>query len=300
MRSLCLLLAVPSVAFAVPLELPYQGRVVDGVGAPLNGSPSLDVTLYGSEGGSDVIHTESFGVDVDDGYFSVVLGAQDGNLLTASDLASDEVWVGLTVDSVDMGERTPLRSVPYAVRSQTTDALPDTSDCNHGDLLRFDSVTGRFACQPSTSVGNVVNVTTHVSNTPQAMGNFNSRVLETIPITKVSATSYLLVQGTLSGRGSYSGDLQQGWRYGSAPEVLAQAVDYSASGHSKIYTTTARIDTALTGTHDLVFRYYDSVGNGGEAPFSWYNPNSVSSTNDGGQDRLGQTQSVYVVWEIEP
>jgi hypothetical protein len=104
--------------------------------------------------------------------------------------------------------------------------------------------------------------------------------------------------GTLSGRGNYSGDLQQGWRYGTAPEVMAQGVMYDENVHTKVFPTMARIDTSLTGTHDMVFRYFDNVGNGGERPFLYYNPNS--SSGGGGSDRLSQTQSVYVVWEIEP
>ncbi|MCA2982050.1 MAG: hypothetical protein INH41_22005 [Myxococcaceae bacterium] len=118
--------------------------------------------------------------------------------------------------------------------------------------------------------------------------------METFTVDKRSPTSFLLIDGTISGWGAYSGDMQQGWRFGSAPEVLAQSVMYDASNLSKIYPTKAVLFSSVTGPQPLVFRYFTANGQNGDRPFITYNPNSSDNA------RLGQTQSVYVVYEIEP
>lgn len=89
--------------------------------------------------------------------------------------------------------------------------------------------------------------------------------------------------------------MQQGWRLGSGIEVLGQSVMYGQTAHSKIYGTRVLMTGhTSTGVQDLVFRYFTQNGAGVDSPFLVYNPNSADDS------RLGQTQSVYTVWEIEP
>jgi hypothetical protein len=296
--SLAILAAAP-VAQAVPLELSHQVRLSGPDGSPLDGSGSGVVALYQSASGSDLIWSETQTVTFEDGFSTVRLGANPGNALTAAMLDHPEVWVQLTWLGNPLVPRTRLGSAPYAVRAGTADVLPATSTCDDGDVLKYSASLGRFDCAPAApaSASRVVNVTTHVSNTRASVPDFSSRVFETISVTKVSATSYLLIQGTISGKGNYSGDLQQGWKFGTAPEVMAQSVMYDENNHSKIFSTSARIDTNLTGTHNLVFRYFTNASGSGERPFVIYNPNS---SDDNGANRLAQTQSVYTIWEIEP
>lgn len=143
--------------------------------------------------------------------------------------------------------------------------------------------------------GGIVGVSYFVANTRQALVDTNSVNLASFTVDKKSPSSFLLIDGTISGRGNYSGDMQQGWKYGNGAEVLAQSVMYEQNIHSKIYSTKAIVaGHATTGPQTLVFRYFTQSGAGGNRPFQVYNPNASDD------NRMGQTQSVYTVWEIEP
>lgn len=51
---------------------------------------------------------------------------------------------------------------------------------------------------------------------------------------------------------------------------------------------------ATTGNQTMTFRYYVVNGDTGNRPFNVHNPNATDDA------RLGQTCSVYTVWEIAP
>lgn len=70
---------------------------------------------------------------------------------------------------------------------------------------------------------------------------------------------------------------------------------YESSAYSKVYSTSAVIaGYATTGPQTMTFRYFAQNGGTAEKPFLVYNPNSSD------QNRIGQTCSVYTVWEIGP
>ncbi|MCP4136756.1 MAG: hypothetical protein GY754_37650 [bacterium] len=140
----------------------------------------------------------------------------------------------------------------------------------------------------------VINVTVHENSVRRALSLAPSITLEDFVVEKKSPTSYLLIQGTVSGHGPYSGDMQQAWKYGSGSEVLAQSVMYDNTNYSKIYSTTAVISGhGTTGHQQLQFRYYANNGLSSR-PFNTYNPDSST------EPRMNQTKSVYIIWEIEP
>jgi hypothetical protein len=141
----------------------------------------------------------------------------------------------------------------------------------------------------------IINITTRVNNTRAALSVGNSLTMESFVVDKKSPTSYLLIDGAVAGYGNYSGSMQQGWRLGSGTEVLGQALMYEANVHSKLFPTKVIISGhATTGPQTLVFRFFAANASGGERPFNVYNPNGADDA------RLGQTQSVYTVTEIEP
>jgi hypothetical protein len=122
-----------------------------------------------------------------------------------------------------------------------------------------------------------------------------SIVLESFLFDKKSPTSFLLIEGTISAKNSDSGSMQQAWRLGSGTEVLAQSVTYTSFNHSIVIPTRAVIaGHTTTGPQIMTFRYYTVDGSTGSRPFGVYNPNSTDDS------RLGQTRSVYVIWEFEP
>ncbi|MCP4137012.1 MAG: hypothetical protein GY754_38950 [bacterium] len=143
--------------------------------------------------------------------------------------------------------------------------------------------------------GKIVNVTVHESDVRTPLSGGNSIMMEDFNLDKKSSTSILLIQGTISGYSNNSGSMQQGWQYGISSEVLGQSLMYEATSNSRIYSTTAVISGhGTTGLQRLTFRYYAENDASGNRPFSVYNPNKDDDA------RLGQTKSVYTIWEIEP
>lgn len=143
--------------------------------------------------------------------------------------------------------------------------------------------------------GKVINVTYRVNSTRTGLAGSPSITLESFTVNKKSPTSFLLIDGTISGKNDHAGSMNQGWKYGSGTEVIAQSLMYAVGTHGKVYPTRAIIaGHATTGPQTLVFRYFTQDGSNGNMPFTVYNPNQSDDA------RIGQTSSVYVVWEIEP
>ena len=109
------MLALLALATAAPVQLTHQGRITDSAGVPLEGQQNLEITLYGSEMGDDLIHTEPVTVPLQSGYYSVVLGAA-GGLDSAQLLGSESgVWVQIALDDLPIGSRQPLMQVMSSV-----------------------------------------------------------------------------------------------------------------------------------------------------------------------------------------
>ncbi len=116
-----LLLALPAASAAVPMEFSHQGRLFDGLGAPLSGTHDLTFALYDSAAGTTSLWSEAHtGTELSDGYFSVTLGAV--NTLDADDFDGSTLWLGIGIDSgAEIPTRIALVSVPYAVRAGNAD-----------------------------------------------------------------------------------------------------------------------------------------------------------------------------------
>lgn len=141
----------------------------------------------------------------------------------------------------------------------------------------------------------IIGVTVFESATRKPLAGAVSITMESFMVNKKSPTSILLIDGSISGHTNASGSMQQGWKYGAGAEVLGQGLMYEANVHAKAFPTKAIISGhTTTGPQTLVFRYFCPNGDGGNRPFAVYNPNG---SDDG---RLGQTRSIYTVWEIEP
>jgi hypothetical protein len=112
--TLSLLVLLPTVAWAAPLEIAHQGRLLDASGAPVSGSESVGVALYSVVTGGSPLWDQAYTVDVQDGYYSVVLSTDaSGDPLDAAWFASS-VWVEVRRNGTPIGARTPLASVPSA------------------------------------------------------------------------------------------------------------------------------------------------------------------------------------------
>ena len=160
MRVLMMLAAVSmtQVAVAVPLTMSHQGRLLDSVGVPVNGTHSVSVSLY-EDGTSStpVLWTETHGTVVfSDGYFGLELGSVTP--LSVGILDGSTRFLGFTVGTGDpLLPRTALVAVPYALRAAVADNAADLSIldgitrlCPNGASQTFDGSTSTWSVCPST------------------------------------------------------------------------------------------------------------------------------------------------------
>jgi hypothetical protein len=122
--SLLLLLA-PASAFATSVELPYQGRLTGVDGAPITGQHTITVRLYNAA--NSVVFTEPFiNIDIDDGFFSVQLGADPTNYDLQHTVVGTSTSIGIEVDTGgEMSPRSPIGSVPFATFSLEAEHADD-------------------------------------------------------------------------------------------------------------------------------------------------------------------------------
>jgi hypothetical protein len=105
----------PMEAQAAPRLLPYQGRVTDAAGTPLNGQFQIQFSLYSVSTGGSALFTQADQVTVTNGLFSVVLGTggfpsglfDNGNLFVGIKVGADP----------EMTPRQQLLPVAYALRA---------------------------------------------------------------------------------------------------------------------------------------------------------------------------------------
>lgn len=148
---------LPVVASAVPARLTWQGRLLDPLGAPIDGTREISVRLFddpvGSDPIADLLHAETVTTAVADGYVSIVLGAAGD--LDAGDLAGD-VWLEIAVDGAALSPRTLLSDSPRAAVTVTAGnglriGTTDTCDATTFGTLRFHESGSTGALQICTA-----------------------------------------------------------------------------------------------------------------------------------------------------
>lgn len=113
--------AAPAVA-TVPVQVNYQGLLLDDLGAPVDGTVDLEFELFDAEVGGSSLWTESHDdVEVQDGVYQVSLGATSP--ITPQTLSHPAVFLEVSVDGETLTPRQRLLAVPYAIQAiQAQDA----------------------------------------------------------------------------------------------------------------------------------------------------------------------------------
>ena len=110
-----LVLTIPLAASAAaPAQLPVQGFLANGDEQPVDGEVSVTLALYDTASGGTALFAETQIIEVDDGYFSLMLGSVEELDL---ELFRDhgELYLGMKAgDDPEMSPRLALGSVPYA------------------------------------------------------------------------------------------------------------------------------------------------------------------------------------------
>ncbi len=118
--AMMMVMAVAAICLAASSTqmINYQGRLTDDVGAPITGDTvSVTFSIYAGDTATVALWTETQPVDVDNGIYSVALGAVNpisDDLFNAADR-----WLGVKVRTdPEMTPRAQLTSVAYAMNSK--------------------------------------------------------------------------------------------------------------------------------------------------------------------------------------
>ena len=141
-------------AWAVPSTVAFTGKLADASG-PVTGSVNLDFALYPTSAGGSMVWVESDTTIADTGLVYSALGSMtplDETILDGSTL-----YLEITVNGTTMTPRTPVRSVPYAIRAGDADTLGGASasdfmpsavgTCGPGSAISAIGTTGLVTCE---------------------------------------------------------------------------------------------------------------------------------------------------------
>jgi hypothetical protein len=137
-----ILLTITSTAFSVPMNLSYQGFILDNNGRPINGTVNIMFNLYVTEVDNQSIWAETHNdVIVSDGIFNVILGIESP---LENEFFKDNLYLGISIDgSSEMQPRRKFTSTAFAIRAGVADAV----DGNNIDDHSIDVTKLNFADQ---------------------------------------------------------------------------------------------------------------------------------------------------------
>ena len=119
-----LILVFFSGAIAAPEIINYQGRLLQN-GVPLTTDTPIPITFSifpeESDTGSSPVWQETQDVYVQNGTFSVKLGAINPLVQTLFDDTAGEYWLEITIDGETLSPRQRLTSVPFAINAASLD-----------------------------------------------------------------------------------------------------------------------------------------------------------------------------------
>jgi len=223
---------LPSVAMAVPVQVTHSGRLLDASGLALEGPAEVAVALYGDAQAGGVLYQEVVDLRLNDGFYTVTLGASGD--LDHTVLNVDALFVEVSVDGVAVGGRAPVNTVPsaavaYVARSLDSGQPNGTQFLPDGGLVAEQVESG--ACSPDGRIGyngSLVVCTdgewSSVGNSPPVIsaliGPPNDRIepAATLPVRVVAGDP----EGTdLRYAWSFVGD-RAGWSLSDADQQTAQ------------------------------------------------------------------------------
>lgn len=152
-----LFLASSIIFSAIPDEITYQGRLLDG-GSPVTGTKSIYFELYNSASGGTQLWSETQNAVAfsNDGIYTVQLGSVTSIPATLFN-TYDSVWLQVTIDGAGGTQLSPRRQLtlsPYARKADTVDGI-DAADLEESaeidtDIASHAGITSAHHTQTSS------------------------------------------------------------------------------------------------------------------------------------------------------
>ena len=129
--------------FGVPLEMNYQGRLLDVTGQPINSNVTVSVGIYTNDLSGAAAYWEDVGVvPVQDGVYSFRFGTGPA---VRDALLRGECWLELNINGSPLSPRQKLVAVPYAILSHQVEHVDSnttfTAGIVPGDAIQDGAVT---------------------------------------------------------------------------------------------------------------------------------------------------------------
>src|SRR5690554_4151079 len=129
---LCLGFSMTAAA-AVPATMTYHGELNDSAGQPVDTTVETTFRIFDAESAGTEAWTETFStVDVNDGSFSVQLGASTP---LTSVFDGNAYWLEVSINGETLSPRTPIESVPYALRANSAANADTLAGQTPADLI---------------------------------------------------------------------------------------------------------------------------------------------------------------------
>ena len=129
---LCLGFSMTAAA-AVPATMTYHGELNDSAGQPVDTTVETTFRIFDAENAGTEAWTETFStVDVNDGSFSVQLGASTP---LTSVFDGNAYWLEVSINGETLSPRTPIESVPYALRANSAANADTLAGQTPADLI---------------------------------------------------------------------------------------------------------------------------------------------------------------------
>ena len=112
-------------AWAIPLHMTQQGRVLDDTGAALSGTQNVTFSFHSAQSGGDLLWSEELVVSFRNGYYAALLGTDTtSNPLDSAVLSLYPLFLEIQINShAPMVPRQPVTSVPYAQIAGTAESV---------------------------------------------------------------------------------------------------------------------------------------------------------------------------------
>jgi hypothetical protein len=243
----------------VPRTISFQGYLSDASGNPLiDGTHSFVFTVFDQATGGTPLFTEAQSVVVVRGMFNAILGSSTSGGIPQSVAADRPYFLDVAVDGgASLAPRTPMTSVPYALRAAITDAVAPNAT---GVVTSINGADGAITLQGegSTTVnrsGDVVTISSSggsggngiqgVQNTDGSLAITNANgPVATIDIADGGVTASKLASGaiptSLPPNGTAGGDLAGNYPNPTVAKLQGSAVSTTAptSGQALIWNGT--------------------------------------------------------------
>ena len=123
-------LFVSSSAFAVPLQLTQQGRLLDANGVAVSGANNLTFRIFDAETGGNIVWVDTITLNFTNGYYSAILGADtQTNPLDSSILQQYPLYMEVQFNNhTPMSSRQSINSAPYAQIAGVAESVEGTVD----------------------------------------------------------------------------------------------------------------------------------------------------------------------------